>query len=117
MSLYVDDVVFTWSNDEMITKFKEDMMRKYEITDSGLFASFPYKWSDSKFKWNIYPPAEVYRTLFDKFELQGYKYVATPLIANEKLSKDDSSGLANETLYIIIVGSLNWKDINMFLLQ
>lgn len=117
VSLYVDDVVFTWSNDEMITKFKEDMMRKYEVTCFGLFVSFPYNWSDSEFKWNIYPPAEVYRTLPDKFELKGYKYVATPLIANEKLSENDSSGLADETLYIIIDGSLNWNDINTFLLH
>ncbi|XP_070682446.1 uncharacterized mitochondrial protein AtMg00810-like [Malus domestica] len=45
------------------------------------------------------------QTLLDKFGLKGCKSVATLLISNEKLIKDDGTELADSNLYRKIVGS------------
>ncbi|XP_017181433.2 uncharacterized mitochondrial protein AtMg00810-like [Malus domestica] len=46
------------------------------------------------------------RTLLEKFGLKDCKYVAIPLVADEKLSKVDASEMADESLYRKMVGSL-----------
>lgn len=46
------------------------------------------------------------KTLLEKFGLKDCKYVATPLVVNEKLSKSNGSESAHEKLYRKIVGSL-----------
>ena len=45
-------------------------------------------------------------SLLNKFGLSECKSVSNPLVATEKLSKDDGSGAANEEQYRKIVGSL-----------
>ncbi|CAL8151067.1 unnamed protein product [Prunus armeniaca] len=91
VSIYVDDIVYTGSNKELLDEFKEDMMTKYEMTDLVYFY----------IKRSMYAS-----TLLNKFGLTECKYVTTPLVATEKLAKDDGSGAANEEHYRSIVGSL-----------
>nr|XP_048322443.1 secreted RxLR effector protein 161-like [Ziziphus jujuba var. spinosa] len=50
-------------------------------------------------------------TLLNKFGLTNGNPVLTPLIANEKLSKEDGSGAADEEMYWRIVGSLMYLTI------
>jgi hypothetical protein len=38
--LYVDDLILTGSNAEMIEEFKKDMVNKYEMSDMGLLHYF-----------------------------------------------------------------------------
>ncbi|KAB2626386.1 retrovirus-related Pol polyprotein from transposon TNT 1-94 [Pyrus ussuriensis x Pyrus communis] len=40
VSIYVDDIVYTGSDRLMLDEFKEDMKRKYEMTDLGLLHHF-----------------------------------------------------------------------------
>lgn len=40
VSIYVDDIVYTGSSEELIADFKSEMMRKYEMTDLGLLYHF-----------------------------------------------------------------------------
>lgn len=40
IALYVDNFVFTKNNERMIKEFKKEMMKKYEISDLGLFNHF-----------------------------------------------------------------------------
>lgn len=47
----------------------------------------------------------------DKFRLRDYKLVAIPFTVNEKLSKIDGSEMADESLYMKIVGSLLYLTI------
>ncbi|XP_070664630.1 uncharacterized protein [Malus domestica] len=82
VSIYMDDVVYTRNDAAMIEEFKEEMMkRKYA------------------------------ETLLEKFGLKGCKPVSTPLIANEKLKKDNESEFADASLYKSIVGSLLYLTI------
>ena len=38
--LYVDDLIYTGSNQKMIEEFKKTMMSEYEMTDLGLMKYF-----------------------------------------------------------------------------
>ncbi|BBN69600.1 BURP domain-containing protein [Prunus dulcis] len=40
VSIYVDDIVYTGSSEELIEDFKTEMMRRYEMTDLGLLYHF-----------------------------------------------------------------------------
>ncbi|CAL2265196.1 unnamed protein product [Prunus armeniaca] len=72
VSIYVDDIVYTRSNEELIAYFKSEMMR-------------------SQKKYAL--------TLLSKFGLKQCKPVSTPLVASEKLCKADGSDPAYENEY------------------
>nr|KYP39031.1 Retrovirus-related Pol polyprotein from transposon TNT 1-94 [Cajanus cajan] len=40
LSLYVDDLIYTGTNTNMMMEFKEDMMKTFEMTDLGLMSYF-----------------------------------------------------------------------------
>ncbi|VVA41237.1 PREDICTED: Retrovirus-related Pol poly from transposon, partial [Prunus dulcis] len=106
VSIYVDDIVYTGNNQEMLDEFKEDMKEKYEMSDLGLlhhFLGMGVIQTDS----SIFIHQKKYAsTLLDKFGLKECKSVSIPLVATEKLSKEDGSGAADEEQYRKLVGSL-----------
>ncbi|CAL9029761.1 unnamed protein product, partial [Prunus brigantina] len=40
VSLYVDDIIYTGSSEELVMSFKSEMMKRYEMTDLGLLHHF-----------------------------------------------------------------------------
>lgn len=40
VSIYVDDILYTGSNQEMLDEFKEDKKKKYDMVDLGLLHHF-----------------------------------------------------------------------------
>ncbi|CAL2276928.1 unnamed protein product [Prunus armeniaca] len=91
VSIYVDDIVYTGSSDEMVKEFKAEMMCKYEMSDLGVYSTIFLKYA---------------LTLLGKFGLKDFKSVSTPLVATDKLQIEDGSEAADESLYRKIVGSL-----------
>ncbi|XP_068343011.1 uncharacterized mitochondrial protein AtMg00810-like [Pyrus communis] len=106
VSIYVDDIVYTGSDRLMLDEFKEDMKRKYEMTDLGLLHHF-LGMGVIQTNFSIFIHQKKYASsLLSKFGLNECKSVITPLVATEKLTKDDGSGAVSEELYRSIVGSL-----------
>ena len=106
LSLYVDDLIVTGSNLSMITKFKQQMMKMFKMTDLGLMNYFLGMEIDQS-KEGIFICQERYaRNILKKFNMEWCKPISTPLAQNEKLSKDDDSGEADSTRYRSIIGSL-----------
>ncbi|KAI5343342.1 hypothetical protein L3X38_011218 [Prunus dulcis] len=106
VSIYVDDIVYTGSSQALLAEFKEDMTAKYEMTDLGLLHHF-LGMGVVQTESSIFLHQKKYAsTLLSKFGLTECKSVTTPLVATEKLAKDDGSGAANEEQYRSIVGSL-----------
>ncbi|KAI5349042.1 hypothetical protein L3X38_001929 [Prunus dulcis] len=106
VSIYVDDIVYTGSSEELIDEFKTEMMRRYEMTDLGLLYHF-LGMAVIQTESCIFINQKKYAlTLLDKFGLKQCKPVSTPLVATEKLCKDDGSDPADESEYRKIVGSL-----------
>ncbi|KAK9927639.1 hypothetical protein M0R45_024815 [Rubus argutus] len=106
VSLYVDDLVITGNCVRLITEFKSDMKKKYEMSDLGLlhyFLGIGIIQSDE----GIFITQEKYaKELLERFKMIGCNPVATPLVVNEKFQKEDGSGEADATLYRSLVGSL-----------
>ncbi|KAI5348631.1 hypothetical protein L3X38_001518 [Prunus dulcis] len=106
VSIYVDDIVYTGSSDEMMKEFKAEMMCKYEMSDLGLLHHF-LGMGVTQTEGSIFIHQKKYAlTLLDKFGLKDCKSVSTPVVATDKLKREDGSDTADESLFRKIVGSL-----------
>ncbi|KAM1643664.1 hypothetical protein ACFX14_013366 [Malus domestica] len=106
VSLYVDDLVYTGSGHNMILNFKNDMMRKYEMSDLGMLHYFLGISIIQSIDGIFITQKKYAKTLIEKFKMIGCKPVATPLVVNEKFQREDGSGDADESMYKSLVGSL-----------
>lgn len=108
ISLYVDNLIYTGNNETMLREFKKDMMKTYEMSDLGLlhyFLGIEVCQSDT----NIFISQKKYaENIWKKFNMQDCKSVTTPLMANEKLKKDDGAKKADEITYRSLVRSLSY---------
>ena len=106
VALYVDDLVFTRNDKKMIEEFRREMMMKYEMSDLGLLHYFLgmeiYQDDDGVF----ISQKNYAEKVLKKFRMFGCKSVATPLVCNEKLVKEDGEKKVDETLYRSLVGNL-----------
>ena len=91
----MDDVVYTRNDAAMIEKFKEEKIKRYEITDLGLLHHFIGIGVIQEASSIFIHQGKYAETLLEKFGLKGCKPASTPLIANEKLKKDDGSECHN----------------------
>ncbi|CAL9009258.1 unnamed protein product [Prunus brigantina] len=106
VSLYVDDIIYTGSSKELLLDFKTEMMKQYEMTDLGLLHHFLGLGVIQTEAYIFLHQKKYAKTLLDRFGLKDCKACATPLAVNEKLSKQDGSEQADESLYRQVVGSL-----------
>ncbi|KAM1689141.1 hypothetical protein EV2_037740 [Malus domestica] len=106
VSLYVDDIIYTGNSDEMIQEFKKDMMKQYEMSDLGLLHHFLGLGIVQTDKSIFIHQKKYAKSLLEKFGLKECKAVKTPLAVDDKLSKEDGSEDADESLYRTVVGSL-----------
>ena len=106
ISLYVDDLIFTGNDEKMIEEFKEDMMKKYEMSDLGLLHYFLGIEIHQKEESVFICQNKYAKTILEKFGMSNCNPVATPLIANEKLKKEDGSQEVDASIYRSLVGSL-----------
>lgn len=84
ISLYVDDIV-TGNNSTLITTFKEDMKKEFEMTDLGLMNYF-LGVEIIQTEKGIFICQEKYaKNLLKKFKMEECKAVNTPLDRNHKL--------------------------------
>jgi len=106
VSLYVDDLLITGSNFELVEQFKVQMFEDFEMTDLGEMAFFlgmeVYQTYDGIFIGQQKYAKEVLK----KFNMEGCKEMSTPLMHNEKFCKDDGSNRADERLYKSLIGCL-----------
>jgi len=83
VSLYVDDLIYTRNNLEMMKEFKEDMMKTFEMNDLGLMNYFlgieVKQQEDSIFIFQ----KKYIAVLLKKFKIYDCKLFATPLVLNE----------------------------------
>ncbi|XP_048427898.1 uncharacterized mitochondrial protein AtMg00810-like [Pyrus x bretschneideri] len=100
----MDDIIYTGSSQELMMKFKTEMIKQYEMIDLGMLHHFLGLGVIQTDNCIFLHQKKYTKTLLDKFGLKECKSVATPLAVNEKLSKSDGSEQADERLYRQIVG-------------
>ena len=87
--LYVDDLIYTSSNDLLVEEFKEAMMIEFEMTDLGLlhyFLGIEVTWMNG----GIFISQENYvSNLLKNWKMGNCKPMSTPLNTNEKFYVED----------------------------
>ncbi|CAL8994803.1 unnamed protein product, partial [Prunus brigantina] len=104
--LYMDDLIYTENNEEIIQEFKKDMMKTFEMSDLGLMHYFLSIEINQEEDGIFICQKKYIENLLKKFKMHGCKTMATPLITNEKLRKEDGSSKADESIYKSLIGSL-----------
>lgn len=106
VSLYVDDLLVTRSNAELVKQFKAHLMQAFEMTDLGEM-TFLLGLEIQQLQQGIFIGQQKYaKEVLKKFNMKDCKSLCTPLAQNEKFSKDDGAEKADEGLYRSIIGCL-----------
>ncbi|KAK9682502.1 hypothetical protein RND81_10G078400 [Saponaria officinalis] len=106
ISLYVDDLLVTGNNPKMIVAFKEEMKKRFEMTDLGLMNYFLGMEVHQSEDGIFISQSKYAEDILKKFKMQHSKAVATPLVVNEKFSKNDGQRKVDPSVYKSLVGSL-----------
>eukprot|EP00253_Pinus_taeda_P028608 PITA_28608 len=110
--LYVDDLIFTGSDDFHIVDFKQVMKSEFEMTDLGLLRHFlGIEVKQTKNGIFIFQAKYVARIL-ERFKTQNNKSARTLTVIGLKLSKEDCSSNVNPTLYKSMIGCLMYLTAN-----
>ena len=104
--LYVYDLIYASSKQEMVEEFKRRLMAEFEMSDLGLmryFLGIQVKQS----KEGIFISQEKYaEDLLKKFNMINCKPMGTPMALTEKLFKEDGEQKADPQVFRSLVGSL-----------
>ncbi|KAK8628127.1 hypothetical protein V6N13_063839 [Hibiscus sabdariffa] len=106
VSLYVDDLLVTGNSSNMVLSFKEEMKKKFEMTDLGLMNYFLGMEVHQGENGIFISQRKYANDVLKKFKMQNCKPVSTPLVVNEKLSKFDGQRKVDAKEYKSLVGSL-----------
>lgn len=104
--LYVDDLIFTGSDDFLIIYFKEVVKSEFEITDLGLLRyslGIEVKQQENGI---FISQVKYVANILERFNMDNNKPAPTPTVMGLELSKEDYSNNANMTLYKSMMGSL-----------
>eukprot|EP00253_Pinus_taeda_P018569 PITA_18569 len=104
--LYVDDVIFTGNDDQLIKNFKSVMKEEFEMTDMGFLRYFLGIEVDQNEKGIFISQARYVNQVLSRFNMEECKAAITPTVMGLKLSREDSSKDFDPSLYKSIVGSL-----------
>lgn len=106
VSIYVDDLIFTGDDEDMMLAFKNSMMSTFDMTDMGKMKFFlgieVFQQPEG-----IYISQKKYATeVLDRFGMSESKPVGSPMIPGYRLHKDELGVQIDESYYKQIVGSL-----------
>lgn len=106
ISLYVDDLLFTGSNDSFLTNFKLQLMKEFEMTNLGEMQYFlRLQFIQNSYYICIHQSKYAYE-LLKRFQMDNCKAVETPIASNCKVSKEDGAPKAASSNYRSIIDSL-----------
>ena len=104
--IYVDDIVFSTTNDSLAHSFADEMKAMFEISMVGeltYFLGLQVKQTDLGIYINQVKYA---RNLVKRFGLDKVAYARTPIAANAKLTNDPLGESVDVTLYRSMIGYL-----------
>jgi hypothetical protein len=104
--VYVDDIIFGSNDDRMSQKFAEEMQKEFEMSMLGELSFFLGLQITQTNKGIFISQTKYIKEMLKKFGMEDCKPVSTPMVTGCKLSKEDESKEANQTLYRSMIGSL-----------
>lgn len=106
VSVYVDDLIYTGDDEQMMLEFKESMMKVFDMTDLGkmrFFLGIEVLQMDD----GIYVCQRKYaQEILKRFGMEECNAVKNPIVPGFKIDKNEGGVKVDETYYKQIVGSL-----------
>ncbi|XP_050909324.1 uncharacterized mitochondrial protein AtMg00810-like [Lathyrus oleraceus] len=108
VALYVDDLIFLGSNDQMIEEFKSTMTCEFEMTDLGLMRFF-LGLEVRQEETGIFISQEKYaKEILKRYKMESCNPASKPMEPGTKLSKFDGGERVEAGKYRSLVGSLRY---------
>ena len=108
IAFYVDDLIFSSNNDEMIEEFKNTMTQEFEMTDLDLlkfFLDLEVKQGET----GIFISQKKYgKEILKKYKMGNCNPISTPMEPDAKLSKYDEGERVDANRNWSLVGSLRY---------
>ena len=113
VSVYVDDLIYTGDDEGMMIRFKQSMMKVFEMTDLGKMKFFlgieVMQRSDGIFICQKKYALEILK----KFGMAESHEVSSPIVPCSKLCKDEAGVAIDESYYKQIMGSLMYLTLTL----
>ncbi|KAF2283878.1 hypothetical protein GH714_016754 [Hevea brasiliensis] len=106
VSLYVDDMLVTGGNFQLLNDFKLKMQTEFEMSDLGSMSYFLGLEIEQGTEGIFVSQRKYALEILKRYNMDKCKSVAIPLVVNEKLSKEDGAEKADASMYRSLVGSL-----------
>jgi hypothetical protein len=97
--VYVDDINFGSNADRMSQKFAEEMQQEFEMSILGELSLFLGLQIAQTNKGIFIFQKKYIKEMLKKFGMEDCKPISPPMVTRCKLSKEDESKEANQTLY------------------
>ena len=108
VTLYVDDLIFSENNLDMIEKFKMEMTKEFEMIDldqMSYFLGLEVKQDES----GIFVSQEAYaKEILKRFKIEDCNPVSTPVESGTKLSRYSENEEVDASVYRSLVGCLRY---------
>lgn len=106
LCLYVDDILYMGSSEKLLTEFRENMMKTFDMIDMGQMSYF-LSLEVVQREGCIFISQQRYaEDLLLRFRMLNCKKMDTPMNFNENLHLLDNSGKTNAQKYRKLVGAL-----------
>ncbi|XP_019098168.1 PREDICTED: uncharacterized protein LOC109131553 [Camelina sativa] len=106
VEIYVDDIIFGSTWQDLVNKFVENMSREIEMSLVGELKCFLGLQITQTDKGIFVSQSTYARKLLSKFKLDNCKEAVTPMSTSKKLLKDEKGHDVDITLYRGMIGSL-----------
>ncbi|RVX14481.1 Retrovirus-related Pol polyprotein from transposon RE1 [Vitis vinifera] len=106
VSVYVDDLLVTGSNEKLVKEFKVEMLKVFEMTNLGLMSYFLGMEVKQNHDGVFISQKKYAKEILNKFHMEDCKRTNTPMNQKEKFSKDDGAEKVDESQYRSLIGCL-----------
>ena len=104
--VYVDDIIFGGSKNELCKNFADNMQTEFEMSMIGELAFFLGLQINQLKNGMFISQTKYVKEMLKKFTMEDCKPVSTPMTTGCKLSKDDKAPTVDQTQYRSMIGSL-----------
>src|SRR5213075_376363 len=104
--IYVDDIIFGSTNNDLCDEFSKMMSEEFEISMIGELTMF-FGFQIKQMKDGIFIHQEKYiHDLLKRFGMENFKEIKTPMVSNGQIEPDLQGKPADQKLYRSMIGSL-----------
>jgi hypothetical protein len=106
VQVYVDDIIFGSTNDDLCREFETTMQSKFEMSKMGELNFFLGLQVEQLDKGTFIHQTKYVKDILNRFQMSDTNPMATPLPINHGIDLDEKGELVDPTLYRAMIGSL-----------